>query len=430
MKKVFNCLLSSLLAASGFSAFAADPPPSVPPVTVKTTVGTAVDDLVAAALKNSPGVVTLKARLSASRERITSSTALPDPTLGLSALGMGVDRLDPYSYVMIDYRQELPYPGKRDARKASAEAETGMRKAELDELKGRLVEQIRVNYARIYAVDSEYRLLQSSGELLDLLKAAASVRYSSGRSEQEALIKVQLESTRNAERISEVEAERKMAVSMLGRLVAGDSTISLPIGATLPVVALPQGDTFELALKGASGIALKKAGLRLAQKKAGETRLGTKPDFGVGGGVGVGAMPMPMVLLKLDMSLPVWSGTKQEPEIRAAELEVQAAKADLKDAENMVRSEVERLLAQWSMDESLIERYREASIPQSKAAMDAAIAEYAAGKADFSMVIEDFRSWLEAVTQLARREADRYAVWAQVDALVSPVPVADEKGGR
>ena len=68
--------------------------------------------------------------------------------------------------------------------------------------------------------------------------------------------------------------------------------------------------------------------------------------------------------------------------------------------------------------ERQIVRYREAILPQTSAAVDAARSSYLAGRGDFGTVVEDFREWLDARTALAGREADRFAVWAEVQALL------------
>ena len=75
-----------------------------------------------------------------------------------------------------------------------------------------------------------------------------------------------------------------------------------------------------------------------------------------------------------------------------------------------------------------INRYRDAIIPQTSAALNSARASYIAGRADFSVVIEDYNLWLDARAQLARREADRFITWAGIDALTAPFPWDEKKG--
>jgi outer membrane protein TolC len=61
-------------------------------------------------------------------------------------------------------------------------------------------------------------------------------------------------------------------------------------------------------------------------------------------------------------------------------------------------------------------------MPQTSAAFDAARSSYLAGRGDFSAVVEDFNLWLEARVQLARREADRFAAWAEIQSLKGELP--------
>ncbi|HYN20330.1 MAG TPA: TolC family protein [Thermoanaerobaculia bacterium] len=95
------------------------------------------------------------------------------------------------------------------------------------------------------------------------------------------------------------------------------------------------------------------------------------------------------------------------------------ARQELLDAELTATSEAARLTAEWERADRQMIRFREAIVPQSSAAMDAARSSYLAGRGDFSTVVEDFGLWLEARVQLARREADRYAAWAGLKRLRS-----------
>ena len=96
--------------------------------------------------------------------------------------------------------------------------------------------------------------------------------------------------------------------------------------------------------------------------------------------------------------------------------------ADLRAEEAATRGEAATLVARWRRDEAQVVLYREGIVPQSALALQAALASYRAGRGDFSMVIEDFRMWLEARALLAAREADRFATWAEVRYLSSPSP--------
>ncbi len=108
--------------------------------------------------------------------------------------------------------------------------------------------------------------------------------------------------------------------------------------------------------------------------------------------------------------------------MRAAEREVDLARHAQHDEWVELRTEIGRLSAEWHRAGQQIERYEQAILPQTSAAMDAARLAYLNGQGDFSTVIEDFGLWLDARVRLAARDADRFATWAELQALTSGPP--------
>jgi len=388
-----------------------------------------VDELAKAALEQAPTISALRSRLKAANERITAADAFPDPTLEVVLQEVGVYRFDPASNFLVEYRQELPYPGKRQTRRQSAAAESTMRETELEDLRRRIVQQVKMLYAQVYALDNERRALKSAGELLELLSSAVSARYRAGQADQEALLKIQIEGARIGERLTDVESERAAWTAALNRLLDAPDESELGTIADLPDTRPPEGPLAELARKNSADIVMKQAYLRWTESRVEEARLDQKPDFMLGGGAGMDAMPQPMVMLRFGIQLPVWSGSKQEPLARSASHEREAARQDLRDAEAMARAEAVRLQTQWKRDEKLILQYKDTIIPQSLAALEAARADYLSGRGDFSTVVEDFSKWLEATTQLARREAGRFTTWADIERLAVPMAEREKEVG-
>src|SRR6185369_10833260 len=107
-----------------------------------------------------------------------------------------------------------------------------------------------------------------------------------------------------------------------------------------------------------------------------------------------------------------------------AEQELESARAELREAQAMARAAAARLAARWQTAEEQLRRYREAILPQTSAAVDAARASYLAGRGDFTTVAQDFNLWLDARKQLASREADRFMTWAELDELTQLTPLA------
>jgi outer membrane protein TolC len=391
------------------------------PALAQTAPAPPVSELVAEALAQSPALAALRSGAAASRALEPAAGALPDPMIE----AMVIDAKFP-SYTLgkeemsmagVEVRQGLPYPGKRRARREAAEAETARQAAAVDSLARRIRGEVRSLYARLYAVDHERQTLAAAHEMLEMLAATTSARYSAGEGEQEPILKAQLQVTRLDEQLDDLQAERAALVAELNRWL--DRPGAAPLGevAELPAVHVPAGPWEAAAVAGSADVRVAAAALAAAEKKLAAARLDLKPDFAPAAGIAARGGFGPVLTLRLGVELPLWKKSKQEPMIRAAELEVQAARSELRDAQAMARAAAASAAARWSRAEQQIVRYREGILLQSGSALDAARTSYLNGRGDFSTVAEDFNLWLDARMQLARREADRFTAWAELERL-------------
>ena len=385
-----------------------------------------VDALVAEALARSPALAAVRSRTAAAREMERPAAALPDPMV--EAMVQNADfpnytiGSEDMSMAGFEVRQPLPYPGKLRSRAAAARAETALREAEAADLERRIAAEVRSLYARIYAVDRERQALSAARELVDLMSATAAARYASGQTEQEALVKAQLQVTRLEERLDDLAAERRSRIAELNRWL--DRPGGEPLGevTALPAVTAPPASLDALAVGGSSRVRMTRAAVATAERRLATARLDVRPDFLPAAGFAYRGALGPVLTLRLGVELPFRKSQRQEPMIRAADAELETARQELRDAEAMIRSEAARIVADWSKADRQIVRYREGILPQTSTALDAARSSYLAGRGDFSTVVEDFNLWLEARVQLARREADRFAAWAALEALTGDLP--------
>jgi cobalt-zinc-cadmium efflux system outer membrane protein len=379
-----------------------------------------VDALVAEALAKSPDLAAARSRQTAAREMERPAAALADPTVGpllqIADFPHYTIGSEDMSMAGIEVRQPLSYPGKRFARVEVARAETAQRTSEVADLERRIAREVRSLYARLYAIDQDQKALAAGRELVDLLAATAQARYASGGGEQESLLKAQLQVTRLEERLEDHHAERHAMVAELNRWLdrAGDA----PFGV---VAGLPDAPAPPTAVD-SSRVRLARSAVTTAERRLASARLDLKPDLTPAGSFATRGPRGPVLMLTLGVELPFWKREKQEPLIRAAEANLEAARQDQRAAEAEVRAEAAHLASDWSRADRQIVRYREGIVPQSSATFDAARSSYLAGRGDFSSLVEDFNLWLEARVQLARREADRYAAWAGLEALAGGAP--------
>jgi len=417
--KIRSCLPKSCAALAVLPvAFALAQPPEP-----KIEAAPPVEELVSEALRTAPSLAVLRARLAGAREMVAPAGALPDPTVELVLQDMGFPKwtvgVQEMSMIGPMVRQDLLYPGKRQARREAANAEATTRGMELEQLQREVAAQVRTLYARVYALDNERRALVAARELLELLAATAGARYAAGESEQEAVIKAQLQVSRVGERLDDLVAERQALVSALNRLLDRAGDAALGEVEALPPVPEASHAWVELAEANAPAVAAKEAAVRAAERRLEAARLELKPNLMAGAGIGLRGQFDPAVTLSFGVEWPVWKKEKQTPMVRAAEQDLVAASEELRDAKAAARAEAAKLAAELRRAESQIVRYRQAIVPQTSAAVDAARSSYLAGRGDFSTVIEDFKEWLNARTQLTAREAERFIAWSGLQSIVT-----------
>ena len=405
------CIPLLLLAAAVAAPATADPLPPAP----------SVDELVALALERAPSLAAQRAAVEAARQMEKPAAALPDPMVEAMLQNADFPRFtigeEEMSMAGVEVRQGLPYPGKRKARAEEARAQTGLEAVRLAAAERRVAASVRSLYAKLYAIDRERQSLTAARELVDLLSTTASARYAAGAADQESVLKAQLQETRLGEQIDDLDAERAARVAELNRWL--DRPGSTPVGkvVSLPPVEAPAGDWEQAAVEASPDVLVARAAITAAERRLDVARLDLKPDFAPSAGLATQGSMGTVLLLRFGVELPFRKAQRQEPMIRAAELELERARRELQDAEAMARAEAARLAARWQQADRQIVRFRQGILPQTSSTLDAARASYLAGRGDFSTVVEDFDLWLEARVQLARREADRFAAWAELQAL-------------
>jgi outer membrane protein TolC len=383
-----------------------------------------IDTLVAWAVSRAPEIAVQRHRAAAGRERAAAEGALTDPVLELflenasfSDYTVGEEEM---SILGVELRQDLPWPGKRRSRRRAAEAASSVEAVEMSTVERRVTSEVQVLCARLYAVDRSREVLAASREIVRLLESGVTARYGAAQAEMEAQIKAQLASSRLEERLTDLTAERRSLAAELDRYLGPRAGTSVGRFIVLPEPAPPPGDWLERAATNTPALQAARAAVTAAAAELEAEQQERRPDLFVGAGYGYRGGFDPMLSLRVGSELPIWRGGRQEPRVRAAEHDRALRNAEVQRLEAEARAEAERLVAAWEVADEQVRRYGEAIVPQSRIALEAARTSYSTGKSDFSTVVEDFELWIDAQQQLARREADRYAARARLEALIAP----------
>jgi cobalt-zinc-cadmium efflux system outer membrane protein len=401
------------LSAAQATAAAASAAPAAP----------AVEALVQRALERAPSLAARRERIEAAQLAIRAADALPDPMVEVMYQSFNFPRYtigsDMNSMAGASIRQDLLSGGRRTTRKAVAQAEANQRESEQRLMAADLATEVRVQYARLYAIDREREALNDAAQLARMLEKTASARYAAGESDQATVLRMQLEQTRIGQRIADLNAERVTVQAAINRLTNDAPDNAIGRVSELPAPRLPAAVTAlaDQATRQAPAVAVRQSEVNLANRQVDAARAELKPAWSVGGGLYWQGGTDRMVNFTVGVELPLWKKRKQLPMLASAESERRAAQLDMDSTTVEIRAQVASLLAEYQNAMDQIQRYQGGLLPQNSAALDATRASYLGGRGDFISVLDEFRRWVDLRTELAGREADRYSAQARLVAL-------------
>ncbi len=390
--------------------------------------------LVADCMARNPDLAAADRRIGAARERVPQAASLADPTVSIGYQNDGFTSLPlgqrETTFLSISATQPVPFPGKRPAREAQANAEAAWAQARIDRPKRALRADMARAYVGLLWVRAQLALLQSQEQVWAQMEALARARYPADQGTQADLTRAQLERTKLRQIGTTLRWDAEARRLELNRLAVRPIDAPVEPSDTLTDLPLPDPPT-ELAerLVGESPeLAVAQAALRAADRRMEVARLERKPDFALT----VGLMPrgamVPMWLVQVSATLPVYAANRQDRAVRESELNAEGAQFDVDGVQQQIRWRTRERMEKLASVRAILQIYRETLLHQAQAAVEATLRQYAVGRAPFAAVLEAINGRLadEAnyLTSLASAQAIRIALYE-----ADLGPVRDVGGG-
>jgi outer membrane protein, heavy metal efflux system len=351
-------------------------------------------DLLREASDKNPDLKAATARARAAQHSVASAGALDDPMLMVQLWNAPAD----FSTlpVMVQLTQTVPLGGKRGARTDAARADAAMAAADLTQKQHDVETQIATAYADLFLADRTQEIDDELEAILDIVLRASRARVSTGKAEQAELLRAQGS-------IIQVRSERETALdrrrsawARLSALLDRDPT-STPGTTTHPGVlaSLPDAAALtERALRERPELAASRATIAGAQAQERLARANRIPDLGLfvaemhtfRNPTGVSDF----LFAGFQINLPIFFGSKNEPRIAAAQAQVVAAQEGQRALRNRIAAEVAEDHAHVLAEMRQIDLHHQL-IPIARQAIESAEASYAAGRTDFTTLLESAR---------------------------------------
>lgn len=374
------------------------------------------------ALARNPTLAEMAAARAAAVARFPQATALDDPvfTGWLAPASIGSSKVN--DSARLELSQKFPWPGKRELRGESAQAQAAAAEHDLNDAKLRLVEAARAAYADYYVAERGLAVNREGLRRLDEFKGNAETQYRLGKAPAQDLSQVEVEIGRQAEQQLRLKRERAVAAARLNTLMSRPPDAPLPPAPKdpFPLVELPDVRVLrEAALVRrpdvqalSARVAADRAAVELARKEfcpdveamaaydsfwqAADDQQRLRPQVGV------------------RVNLPVRL-ERRRAALAEAEAQLAQRQAALARQSNEVAFEVQQAYEQVRESAQAVRLYEEKILPAARRNVTEAQAAYVTSLAPFVTLIEAQRGLVELRDRAYQAAADYQRRLAALD---------------
>jgi outer membrane protein TolC len=353
-----------------------------------------LSDLLREAQDKNPEFKAAQARASAAVSSVSPAGALDDPMLMVQVWNAPLDLSS--VPVMLQITQPLPLGGKRAARRDSANADAEAARASAAATSLDVRTAVVTAYFGLFLAQRTQEIDDDVEGVLNLALRAAEARVGAGKAEQVDLLKaqaaaLQLRSEREVARDQEASAWAKLAALLDRDPASSPGTTTRPA----PLPSLPGVNQLrERALHERPELATARAMISGAEAQVRLAHAATVPDIALSAAAmhtfHAPAGPDNFFFAGVQVNLPIFSGSKNQPRVSAAAQQVDAARNADRAMRNKVASEIAEEYAHVQSEARQIALHDQL-IPIATQTVESAEASYAAGRADFLMVLDSVR---------------------------------------
>jgi outer membrane protein, heavy metal efflux system len=350
--------------------------------------------LIAEAQNNNPEIRAAERGWKAATHVARQVTTLPDPQFTVQQFSVGSPKPfagfsnSDFAYIGFGASQTLPYPGKLRLKGQVAARGADARRAQADELRQSIAQQVKTVYFNLAYLQSTLLILERSGATLDQLAGTELSRYRTGGGSQAEVLKAQLEHTKlvheitmHHARMAQLEADLKL---LLHR--PQDSPDIVADDARPTVLGYSARELLALVERHNPAVASEKAELEKHHAALQSAERGKKPDFGVGYMFQeTGSSYRDYYMLTFNVNLP---------RRRRVDAEIAEASEMLGQSEQSLDAQLQRQLSEVQKEyvtaassAELLTEYRDGLIPQAEAVFRANLAAYQSNTGELNTVL-------------------------------------------
>jgi outer membrane protein TolC len=377
------------------------------------------------AREHNPKLASLRAKAEAAQTRAAGARAWDDPQFAFEFYDTPVTSYNPIADGLEnDYslQQMIHFPGKKGLMGEMEEFGARMVGEDGAAYERALVAEVKSGWAMLLSAQQRIGINREMQGLLAQIVESARVRLAVGQAGQSAVLRLGVEQERLKNDEAGLARERRSAEAMLNALRGAPTRIPIvPQEETRAVFMLEDLDALiaraEESRAELRGMTAEREMFRTEERLRRRERW---PDFMVRGMYKQMVNMTDSWALMVGVNIPIapWSSAKYSARIEEADANARAAEASLRDMRAMIGAQVRDAWERVSTLREQRARYRDAMLPQSEAALQAAQSEYRTGRTDFTSLLEGFRMHAMLRMEEAMLAADEAAALAALERAV------------
>ncbi len=360
--------------------------------------------------------------------------SLPDPKVSFKAINLPVDTFsttqENMTQMQLGFSQAFPFPGKLGLKSEAAEHMAAAALQNRQEFRLALLRNTRIHWWNLAYLDKALDIIRRNQNLLRNLVKIAETKYKTGKGLQQDVLLAQLELSKLLERELKLQAARSRESATLNALLGrtAGSVIVLPEQNAHDLKKLARQGNHHLEVTHEVVASLKQwarehrpmllamdARVQAAGSMVALAEKDYYPDFNIGAGYGFrqGINPASrrtrpdFASIMLTMSVPLYSGTKQDKAVDQRMAEKATAQFSREDAANRVDADIDAAASDLRIAHNQVVLFEKGILPQARQTTASMLAGYQVNKVDFLNLVR---------AQLSEFNTD-IQYWRQVSAL-------------
>ena len=383
----------------------------VPNISAQTTL----DSLIAQAIKVSPKLKMLQAKLSANEDVVPQVSNLPDPLLSLGLMNLPTNSFSFTQEAMtgktIGLSQQIPFPGKLNTMGKVSQKDADIIKQEIADTRNEIKKDIASACYEVSFVRKAISLEKEKNKLLKSIAEVVRTKYSVSTASQQNLLKVELEITNVNDKLDELGNEEDAQLSILNSylLKPSDSPININQNFDFNFLSLNQDKLDSLAKENRPFL----KGIYIEEEKAALQKSLADYDYYPNFSLGVQYTQRDriaqtnmdlhdLVSFVVGVSLPLNYGGKVSAKVEQTESMAELYRQQYNSSLQMLNANFGSGVSKLNTLKKRINLIKNGLLPQAEQTLKAALSSYQVGQIDFINVIDAENSLYKIQTDLYR----------------------------